>query len=72
MAPLQEGERKEGEKWEMGCEGGRCMMGEGRDVGREMWGWGGKEKMGRRRYEREECEGGSERVFRWFSCHSPP
>ena len=27
MAPLQEGERKEGEKWEMGCEGGRCMMG---------------------------------------------
>ena len=38
------------------------MMGRREDVGREMWGWGGKEKMGRRHEEcREvvkECSGG--------------
>ena len=43
MARLQEGGRKEGEKWEMGCEGGGCMMGGRGDVGREMWGWGGED-----------------------------
>ena len=35
-------------------------------------GMGRKGEDGKEEVEREECEGGSETVFRWFSCHSLP
>lgn len=66
MARLQEGGRKEGEKWEIGCEGGGCMMGgrEGcgeRDVGMGRRRWEGGSTRGRRNVREvvKECSGGS-------------